>query len=325
MFSPLPLLPLFRRPCVTLFVVLSALGGPFCLHAGAQAATEEPPVAGEEAPPEAGEAPPAAAGQAPASQNAAPNGPTLYGTPGFNVTPLAGGYGNTQRQAPEVRRAFLESRMRDLMQRLGLVSVPTQDAILAFMNADEDGKRQVREAGRKLLNAVRLDAPPERLKALLADYQNAINADQVRRERAQTALNAQIGYSLNARLESLLWLLGVLGQGQSAFGPGAFASGGEPIGRVGSAEVQASEIAGIITNKSGAGETSSWLEIRDESGRLWRLKPDALPAAREVLGRQINALPVGAHITVRVGTPVPIPVLLAIVPDEADTNQLVTP
>lgn len=258
--------------------------------------------------------------------------PATNGTPALNVVPLApgtsiaGAYSNAGRAALPVRRVVLEARMRELMGQMGIVSPATQDAILAFMSADEEGKRQARDAGRKLLAGIRRDSPPERLKALLSEYQGAINSERLRRERAQTALDAQVGYSLDARLESLLWLLGVLGQGQNAFGPGAFGPGTDAqIRRAGAGEVQASEIAGTITAKSGAGETPVWLEIRDEGGHLWRLKPDVAPAARQVLGRQINALSLGAHITARVGTPVPIPVLLAVIPDDDDPNPVLTP
>lgn len=280
----------------------------------APADNQTPAVEGNTAPAVANGAPQPDA--APLASGAATNG---TGTNG------AGIYSNAGKAAPPVRRVVLEARLRDLMSQMGIVSASTQDAILAFMNADEEGKRGVRDAGRKLLAGIRRDSPPERLKALLSEYQGAIDGENLRRERAQTALDAQVGYSLDARLESLLWLLGVLGQGQNAFGPGAFGPGDNQSRRAGAGEVQASEITGTITAKSGAGETPAWLEIRDEGGHLWRLKPDAAPAARQVLGRQIGTLSLGAHITARVGTPVPIPVLLAIVPDDADQNPVITP
>jgi len=331
MFLPLLVSPRLRAKKRLAFVVAVALAGPLCSGAGAQnARDDEAQVAqspGEEGPllapfpldnatDNGEEAPGDAANQ---------NGAT---TPGFEVSPPINGYGNAPRSTPEMRRALLEVRMRDLMKKLGILSLPTQDAILAFMSADEDGKRQVREAGRKLLQGVRRDAPPERLKALLGDYQSAIQTDQARRERAQTALDAQVGWSLDARLESLLWMLGVLGQGQSAFGSGALGAGEAPTARGAAGQYQTpragafypatAEIAGTLMAKSGPTETGAWLEIRDANGRLWRLKPDPAPVAHQVLSRQIEALSLGDHLVVRVAAPVPAPVLLAIIPGGAD-------
>lgn len=296
-----------------------------------QTPSEEPAAPPADEPRETGDNTPRLA-QAPAvdSNGASPATNGVSQTDAIPLAPAtgtngAGTYSNAGRATLPARRAVLEARLRELMGQMGIVSPPTQDAILAFMSADEEGKRQVREAGRKLLVGIRRDSPPERLKALLSEYQGAIESERLRRERAQTALDAQVGYSLDARLESPLWLLGVLGRGQSAFGLGAFGPGDAQSKRAGSAEVQASEIAGTITAKSGASENPAWLEIRDEGGHLWRLKPDAAPAARQVIGRQISALPLGAHITARVGTPVPIPVLLAIIPDDADQNPVLAP
>lgn len=337
MFSPALLFPAFRRPRLAFYLAMAVGTGPLCIQAGAQTQTEKPtseapdvadaPVA--DAAREAEQAAPALPDQAPAAVgNAAPIPFVPDGAPRLNTmlqVPEAGTYKGAGVAAPEVRRVQLEGRLRDLMGQLGIVSSSTQDAILAFVSADEEGRRGVRDAGRKLLQGIRRDAPPERLKALLSEYQSAIDASRLRRERAQTALNAQVGYSLDARLESLLWLLGVLGQGQSAFGPGALGPGEAQTRRGAASEVQSSEIAGTITGKSGAGELPAWIEIRDEGGHLWRLKPDSAPAARQVMGRQINALSLGARITARVGTPVPIPVLLAIVPDDAEPNPQITP
>jgi len=72
------------------------------------------------------------------------------------------------------------------------------------------------------------------------------------------------------------------------------------------------------------GELPLWLEIRDGNGKIWRLQPDDSGAARRILGRQIAELPLGAHITARVGAPVLLPVLLAIIPDVPAQNTTAT-
>lgn len=307
---------------------MGAFVGPFCGQSRAQIpAPETAPPAANNLPPTANNPPPTAP-DANAVQGAptTPFGIPLPGAPAGQQAPTNGAYAGGSLAKTQTRRAALEARMRDMMTRLGIHSLPTQDAILGFMSADEDGKKSVREAGRKLLVGVRREAPPERLKALLSDYQNSLDTERSRREAAQTALDARVGYSLDARLESLLWLLGVLGEGQSAFGPAAFeldtgakrARTDSPA--VTSSEAQTSEMDGVVTAKSGADEPQAWLEIRDGNGRVWRLKSDGTPAARRILNRQVGEIPIGAHISARVGVPVPVPTLLAIIPDEGAQN-----
>lgn len=333
MFSP-RLFPVRRshRNCLWLLGALAMpcgqATGAWAQGTGASSPTKEPRTPAAGAPRDrAAEAPRIAQLPAPDGNGARPvpdGAPPLDANPPASATNGAATSAGAGKAAP-IRRVVLEARMRGLMTGMGIVSSSTQDAILAFMSADEEGKRRVREASRKLLLGIRRDAPPERLKALLSEYQSAIEGEQSRRARAQTALDAQVGFSLDVRLESLLWLLGVLGQGQSAFGPGAFGPDPDAQARAGALDVQSSELAGEVTAKSGEGEPLPWLEIRDEGGHLWRLKPGASPAARQVLARQINTLSLGTRVTLRVGTPMPIPVLLAIIPDDADPNPVLTP
>ncbi len=237
------------------------------------------------------------------------------------------------------RRAVMEARMRDLMTRTGITSVATQDAILEFERNDEDDKRAVREAGRNLWNGVRRDAPAERLRALLGDYQKTIEEARARRAHAQTALDARVGYSLDARLESLLWLFGVLGEGQIVLLPPSAPprdGGAKPV--VAHSQVQAQvtppanggdpderPIEGTVAAKCAPDEALPWLEVRDAGGRVWHLTAPEDPAARAILARQIAGLALGARVLVRAGNPTPPPngapgnadaplVLLAIVP-----------
>jgi len=325
-----------RRFPIHKWLVAALVCGPFCIRARAQTPVPE----GEQTPPATPQNAPEGAAQndqgapAPAAKDSKAGDVTPFGIPlpGANsapATPPASDAPLSQEAKIQARRVATEARMRELMTRLGIASPPTQDAVLGFMSADEEGRKMVREAGRKLLVGIRRDAPPERLKVLLSDYQSALDAERHRREAAQTALDARVGFSLDARLESLLWLMGVLGQGQSAFSINALDSDSYARrGRSDAAALAVASVAGAIPNeiegtvsaKSGAGELPSWLEIRDGNGKIWRLQPDNLGAARRILGRQIAQLPTGSHITARVGTPVLVPVLLAIIPDVPAQN-----
>jgi len=325
-----------RRLPLHKWLVAALICGPFCIGAKAQTPVPEgeqtPPVAPQNAPEGAAQndqGAPSPAAKDSKVGDATPFGIPLPGGSSAPTIPPTNDAPTSQEAKIQTRRAATEARMRELMTRLGISSLPTQDAVLGFMSEDEEGRKTVREAGRKLLVGIRRDAPPERLKALLSDYQSALDAERQRREAAQTALDARVGFSLDARLESLLWLMGVLGPGQSAFGINALDS--DPYGRrvrsdaaaltvAGVAGTIPNEIEGTVSAKSAANEIPSWLEIRDGNGKVWRLQPDNSGPARHILGRQIVALPVGAHITARVGTPALVPVLLAIIPDVPAQN-----
>lgn len=229
----------------------------------------------------------------------------------------------------KTRREVLEGRMREMMTRSGIPAPATQDAVLAFMRQDEDSKRTVRDAGRRLWNGVRREAPAERLRALLGDYQKALQEARDARLRAQTALDARVGYSLDARLESLLWLIGVLGEGQNTpVMPPPPAQPALPRGprMMGGARqlfvvpaVAQRQIEGIVNAKNAPGEAVVWLEIRDQNGALWRLSPSTQPDAQLILNHQIEGLAQGERVLVRVapstGTDAKAPLpLLAIVP-----------
>lgn len=232
--------------------------------------------------------------------------------------------------------------MRDLLSRNGLTAPAVQDAILAFLRDDEERRRTVAEARRLLWNGVQRDVPAERLHALLSDYQKALQFAREERGRAQTALDARVGYSLDARLESLLWLLGVLGDGQNVLqwpppskGPRGGGNGGpafgrppfggeSPFGGGGGPSFNrpdsavGRQIEGVVSAKNVVGQM--WLEIRDDTGRKWRVAPSEEPGARLILNHQIESLAAGQHIVVRVaafdGSALPNAplVLLAIVP-----------
>ena len=267
---------------------------------------------------------------APLAPNAAPQS---QDTPDGNQTVQTAGALGAYAQSPmranvagryQTQQMGAEARMRDMMARNGITATTTQDAILSFLRDDEDNKRAVREASKRLWNGMRRDVPIERLRALMGDYQKALATAHENRVRAQTALDARVGYSLDARLEAMLWLLGVLGEGQNVIVVNSPAPPPVPVpiptlpengtrfpgGMMGrprimmvvppTGEVQ---VEGVVSGKNLPEEAASWLEIRDDKGRLWRMAPSNNPDALPILKRQIGGLDVGARVLVRLVSP----------------------
>ncbi|RYX81391.1 hypothetical protein EON83_24355 [bacterium] len=281
----------------------------------------------------------------PADADNTPTGPAQVpqGTLALNPQQL-----NATNRQQQPRPNPAERPMRDMMTRNGITTTTTQDAILAFLNDEEDGKRNVRDAARRLLSGVRRGVPTERMRTLLTDYQKALESERLNRERAQRMLDARVGYSLDARLESMLWLLGVLGDGQNILtftqqgpqnrnprmvggnGMGGNVLGGNGMGgaAIGGNGVQFGvfgvttaqlQIEGVVNAKNAPQEAMVWLEIRDGNGRLWRMVPSDNPNAQPILNRQITGLVVGTHVLVRlvspqVATPNALYSLLALAP-----------
>ncbi len=138
------------------------------------------------------------------------NGAPADGAPNANPQKL----GAPKDRAAQ-RRAQSEMRLRALMNNLGIEAAASQDALIAYLAEDESGKIATRGAARRLEAAVRTETPPDRMRDLIAIYKAALDADRERRHAAQNALDAKIGFSLSPRLEAILWLLGVLGDGQN--------------------------------------------------------------------------------------------------------------
>lgn len=162
-------------------------------------------------------------GEAPQQRYGAPEGGLnpVAPPPGFGQKEPEGGAGDRNPpgdQPRDRRRPPVEIRMRVMWTDLG-IDTASQDAIVAYIAEDEKAKGKVRDASRRLMNAIVRNLPPERMRELVAVYRAALDADKERRHAAQTALDAKIGFSLNPRLEGLLWIFGVLGDGQIAVNP----------------------------------------------------------------------------------------------------------
>ena len=214
--------------------------------------------------------------------------------------------------SPEERRQQTEEKLRALMANLGIAAAPTQDAIIEYLAADELERAGVREAEKRLLAGLRRDVPPERMRDLLSNYRAAIETDKANRAAAQRRLDARVGYSLDAKLEATLWVMGVLGEGASKLPTSALAAptpGQTPdetapvygplrIPNFGAR----GEIVGTVTAKGIEPDGGHWLEIRDDSGAserysaLWR---DDLKALDPPMEKQLAATPLSARVRVQ--------------------------
>ena len=123
--------------------------------------------------------------------------------------------------APHVRPNRAEQQLkladqavRSMLVQGGVNDVATQDAVLSYMKEDTQARRPMRELGAKLFQAMRAEGvTDEQMLALVADYRAAQQAEEGRREEAQEALDAKIHYSENPRLEAILLLAGLIGDG----------------------------------------------------------------------------------------------------------------
>jgi len=132
--------------------------------------------------------------------------------PGNNPPPNA--QQQRPRMTPEERRKQTEDKLREMMTRNGVTDTTTQDTVLAYLSNELDARQPLRQMGEKLNRALSDQSiTDDQIKAMIADYQNAQDLEQQNRIKAQSDLDAKIHYSQNPRLEGLLMLMGVLGDG----------------------------------------------------------------------------------------------------------------
>ena len=131
-----------------------------------------------------------------------------------------------QRQRFEQRRAQMEQmrrqeqianvsgddRQRYLMQSAGVADVAAQDAIIAFVTAQMERRQPVTEAARRLSDSLAdANSTPEAISGQLEALRVASKEFRAWKEGALKELDAKIGYTKDSRLQSLLVLVGILG------------------------------------------------------------------------------------------------------------------
>lgn len=133
--------------------------------------------------------------------------------PGNNPPPNAQPPQRPQ-MTPEERRKQTEDKLREMMTNNGITDSSMQDAVLAYLSNELEARQPLRQMGIKLQRALGDQSiTDDQIKAMIADYKNAQDLENQRRTKAQSDLDANIHYSKNPRLQGLLMLMGVLGNG----------------------------------------------------------------------------------------------------------------
>ena len=120
---------------------------------------------------------------------------------------------------PEQRQQFFQQQqqqrradwIRQVMTASGFADTTVQDAVIAFMAA-QDKRGPLQEQAHDL-SALLIDpnSTNDQLKTSLADFRQAVATDKARHDAELAALDTQIKYSTQPRLETLLVLLGAVG------------------------------------------------------------------------------------------------------------------
>lgn len=117
-----------------------------------------------------------------------------------------------QRAAAQKQRR--EQNLRQMMTMAEITDKMTQDALLAFVEAEEKARGPVRDAARKVVTAVGAGAmgQPKVDDAAIATameaYRAAVKADEARRDAALDNLDNTINWRTMPRVDAFLTLLG---------------------------------------------------------------------------------------------------------------------
>ena len=155
----------------------------------------------------------------PANGQGAPPPGQRPGGPGGN-RPNFGSMSPEKMQ--QMRQQFMERRVRDELTRAGYGQKTIQDPVVKFVQSQMAERTRLRDKASKLRQAVAGKASDAQIAKLLAELRAAAQAAKAHRDLAQKQLNAKIGYSKKPRLEAVLTLAGVVGDGQFMGGPGGF-------------------------------------------------------------------------------------------------------
>jgi hypothetical protein len=138
-----------------------------------------------------------------------------------------------QRQQ-QMRQARAES-VRRMLTDAGFTQAGLQDAVVNFVQEQDEATRPLQEQARKVNQALRNGGMTEaQLATLLSDFRSDVAQEKARRAKALKELDAEIGYSKQPRLDALLTMNGLIGD-EAAFAGGMGGRGGPggPGGRGG--------------------------------------------------------------------------------------------
>jgi len=129
-------------------------------------------------------------------------------------TPMKDAPAKGKPSSAKMRQMRFENAVRGVMTQTGFPDAALQDAIIAHMENESRARGPLRQSGEKLFRA--LQSPlvaDEKVSDLLKNFQAALDADDKRRDAAEAALDLKIAYAKNPRLQSMLLLFGIIGDG----------------------------------------------------------------------------------------------------------------
>jgi hypothetical protein len=116
------------------------------------------------------------------------------------------------RRQQQIASVSADDRQRYLMQSAGVTDATAQDAIIAFVLAQTEKRQTVTEAARQLSNLMAdANSTPEAISTQLETLRTASKEFRTWKEGALKELDAKIGYTKDSRLQSLLVLVGIIG------------------------------------------------------------------------------------------------------------------
>jgi hypothetical protein len=124
---------------------------------------------------------------------------------------------------PEQRQQWMEQRQQQMQQAraegvrrmltgAGFTQTGLQDAVVSFVQKQDEAVRGLQEQARKVNQALRNGGMTEaQLATLLSDFRTEVAQERTRRARALKELDAEVGFSKQPRLDALLTMSGMIG------------------------------------------------------------------------------------------------------------------
>lgn len=132
------------------------------------------------------------------------------------------------------RRKQMEQSLRGQWAAFGFAGEDTQNALLNYINREERARWPIKNSAQRMVQCltpgtaptanVALNVAPApltddptrdaQIRIAITDFRAALEKDKARRQAAEAALDAQIGYSQHPRLEAMLILFGLIGDTQ---------------------------------------------------------------------------------------------------------------
>ena len=122
---------------------------------------------------------------------------------------------------PAKLREWNRRNLRAQLERVNVRDAPSQEALLLFVENEVNARDDLMEKARELQRALRGDTLTEtQFAGQFNLYQVALEDDRERRDVALATLKKTVDVSRNPRLEAMLTLMGVYGNGPSMGGSG---------------------------------------------------------------------------------------------------------